>query len=261
MKDFLPLITAVVAAAATAWIALRNLAVQHAHDRQMKKIERDQQLKKQIYIDALPTVDALLQIVPSLTDTRGEVDDIMQTYLNRAPEYSAMLLVASVRTAKALSLIKEAVGKHASRVLPPAHAIREYHKLHVQRTADLQKIDSLMIDRIATSKNAGAQDEDVREFFVARNVELIQDLEIKLVQARQFLGTACAMYYSEIVDLHLELIAAMRADLGDDIDTASYRPVFAAHLPIPRPSDASSSTGAPSARSTTPPGQGPVPSA
>ena len=213
----------------------RRLRIQHEHERDLEKRERDLAMRRDIYLEAMEALSAGMVVVGRFGDLDVKPNHLMQSYMDKSPAIARVNIVGNRETIEAVSGFNlELIGTFLR-----LEAKRErVNALHRHCLAIEGEIESVSKEQhrlkalLEMNDPARAHDERptnaVRrdlESAQQRLVELrTQDAEIldQLFSGQMKLVQSCVAEQAALDRLLIPIIRTIRAELGLAFDEAHH---------------------------------------
>ncbi|MDK9717002.1 MAG: hypothetical protein OEL57_03735 [Trichlorobacter sp.] len=217
----------------------KRLKIQLDHDREMKKLERELNLRKEIYLAAAEAISAGLVLVGRIGNFNIEYNKLMESFEEKSPSITKVNVIASDDTIKAFTAFMEEL---TGGILRLSHQ-RIKHGVLQQRISFIQtQLDKALEERDrmislmkefnlagSTDKQRWAAIEQNNDFERKRIYELSEEkieLELQLFPAQMGLARECQSEIAILTELLPPLLKCVRNELQLPFDEISFKQVI-----------------------------------
>lgn len=216
-----------------------RLRIQLDHDRQIKKQERELNLRKEIYLAAVEAISAGLGVIGRIGNLNISYDKLMESFADKSPSIAKVNVIANNDTIKALAAFMEEL---TSGLLRLSHERLKLSAVQ-QRISFIQKeIDKASDERdrmigLMKEYNLEGSNDKQRWAIIEKNSEFERKrieglskekskLELELFPAQMVLARECQSESAVLANLLTPLIGCVRAELELPFDEISYAQVI-----------------------------------
>lgn len=217
----------------------RRLREQLQHDADQRRIDREQGIRKEIYLDAAEAISTGLTSIPAFANLDISDPEIMARYIDRAPAVAKVHVIANVRTAAAVERLTREIAAAAARLLIkrlPVKFAKSALTSVENALATFEKERGRWVEMMRQENLAG-RDEN-RWKWITHNFEFEQGrvkqatserdkLRPELIRKHLDLLEECVRESVALQEFLVPALLAIRDELGFAADEPEMRRVFA----------------------------------
>lgn len=217
----------------------KNLQTQLDHDRQVRTVDREMAIRRDIYLAAAEALSAGFIAVERFGDIKLEPDEIVAPFIEKAPAIAKINIVGSIETLKGISAVTSALNAaymhlHGERI--PAQAIKSRYGV-VSRQLETLLLNQTRSVEMMKEENFKGRPDGVRWNAIQANfafesaeikTQLAEQIELeRAMGAEQLRLTELAMEQMKTLNTVLApLVCSVRVELGLPIDEPILRAMF-----------------------------------
>jgi hypothetical protein len=212
----------------------RRLQRQLAHDRELKRIERELAMRREIYLEAAQAISVGLSYIGKLADVQTPLSDLSKDYLARTPSMARVQIVALESTAEQLAKYSSAFAKATIGLITRRAPLEKQANRIKSITEEIQTISqgsSAFVVMIRDRRLAG---QPLDDSVVLRNLESDRDRVTALQRELHGLvadlgprhvafARECQREGAALNEMLISLIGAVRRELELPYDEAVFR--------------------------------------
>ena len=213
----------------------RRLRIQHEHDREMRRRERELNLRRDVYLAAIDAITTGIYLITRFSDINAPTHDLMQAYNQKSPAIGKVSIIGTPETIKAVSTFNQEVLGAFLRLTAARERLQELNRQIAQLEAQIEQLAEKQVQRYTLmgeldpgdpadaehlralrQKHAAGQErlEALRAEASALSNQLLHDVMRLTQQSMDEVAT--------LDDLTVPVISAMRSELGLPFDEALY---------------------------------------
>ncbi len=213
----------------------KRLRIQHEHDREMRKRDRELNLRRDVYLAAIDAITTGLHLITRFSDVNTPTHDLMRAYNEKSPAIGKVSIIGTPETIKAVSTFNQEVLGAFLRLTSTRERLEELNRRIAQLEAQIEQLAEKQAQRYALmgeldpgdpaeaehrralrQKHAAGQErlEALRAEASALSNQLLHDVMELTQQSMDEVAT--------LDDLTVPVISAMRSELGLPFDEALY---------------------------------------
>ena len=227
-------------AALTLWATRKNLRIQLNHDRDQKKKDYDRAVKRDVYLGLAESISANLNLISGLANLDKEHADLFGTCEALQGQANKVHLVAGIDALSKLLVIQNAHGDAVMKLVAERNRMMELKNQmtakrkaiefqETQRDRYLEMVAMHQIDATPDTKRLTTLT-DFFDFHNNKVIEIAKEHDLmraKLLPWRAEFIEKCSKERVQLLNLLPPLVAALRHELGLEIDATQYTELLA----------------------------------
>jgi len=216
----------------------KRLRLQHEHERDLRNKERDLNMRRQVYMDAMESISTGITAISRFSDLDESPDALMQSYASSSSKESRVMIVGTNETIQALASFNVELNGAFLRLSSKREKFDAIHKRNQQLEDEIDLIDQRMDEiyalrsensKIAESAMDGQNIPSEYHILEEKRTSLQEEYEVlssQLVPLIQNLVRDSIDELGRLNQLLVPIVACMRAELELPFDEAFYTTVL-----------------------------------
>ncbi len=216
----------------------KRLRLQHEHERDLRNKERDLNMRRQVYMDAMESISAGITAISRFSDLHESPDALMQSYSNSSSKESRVMIVGTNETIQALASFNVELNGAFLRLSSKRENFDAIHQRNQQLEKEIEHIDQ-RLDEISAqgSENSEFTERALDSKKIQSEGRTLEEKRTKLKEEYDVLSSQLVPLIQNLVresidelgrlnQLLVPIVACMRAELELPFDEAFYTRVL-----------------------------------
>jgi hypothetical protein len=216
----------------------KRLRLQHEHERDLRNKERDLNMRRQVYMDAMEAISAGITAISRFSDLHESPDSLMQSYSSLSSKESRVMIVGTNETIQALASFNVELNGAFLRLSSEREKFDAIRKRNQQLEDELDHIDQRMDEVYSLrSENSEIVESVIDGKSIPADYHILKEKQTRLQEEYEVLSDQLVPLIQNLVSnsiaevgrlnqLLVPIVACMRAELELPFDEAFYTSVL-----------------------------------